>query len=89
MPHIREVTEVRFFAPEDVPADAAVLDDIATARWRAYYTNKRRTNIGNRPGWLGTYDPTDLRTVAARVYASYCECDGCRDWRDRGRPRGE
>lgn len=88
MPHLRETTEVRFFAPDEVPADAVVLQDFDAAPWRKYHANKGRAGIGYRPGWLGKYGPTALRTIAARVYVMFCECKGCRDWRARGRPKG-
>lgn len=89
MPHIPEATEVRFFAPDEVPADAVVLEEVDAVHWRRYHTNKARAEGGYRPGWLAEYGPTDLRTVAARVYAIYCECKECRNWRDRGRPGAE
>jgi hypothetical protein len=89
MPHLREATEVRFYVPDEVPADAVVLSDIDAARWRKYHANKGRAGVGYRPGWLAQYGPTDLRTVAARVYTLYCECKECRNWRDRGRPGTE
>ncbi len=81
MPHIREATEVRFYAPDELPADAAVLDAAGVERWRTLLNG-----IRDDPAWRAQYGPSDERTVAARVYAIYCECDSCRDWRARGRP---